>query len=113
MREDNNTREREMVREEALDCVQEGEPPRRAPASVGEGRRERITTLLCCLEALAVAAATLWSSDRNPVTARSSFDLLLCVIPVLLKPRSLFHLGNALVLCMFTISSSATIYSSK
>ncbi|XP_042394865.1 uncharacterized protein LOC121985462 [Zingiber officinale] len=69
------------------------------------GRLRQIGTLLRCLEVAAVALFLVsWSSARAPAAARLSADFLRRLGPILLSPRCVFLLGNAIVILLFAES---------
>ncbi|RRT54202.1 hypothetical protein B296_00043829 [Ensete ventricosum] len=67
-------------------------------------RIRRVKTLLRCLEALSAFCLLSWSTARLPAAARLSAGLLRRVAPVLLGPRFVFLLGNAIVIALFAMS---------
>ncbi|CAD5179551.1 uncharacterized protein LOC103989212 [Musa acuminata AAA Group] len=84
-------------------------------------RLQKIGTLLRYLEAVAGLLLFSWLSARLPAAARLSVDFLRRLAAVLLSPRFVFLLGNAIVLLLFAksghlspspSSSSATTTSS-
>ncbi|CAL9187168.1 unnamed protein product [Musa hybrid cultivar] len=85
-------------------------------------RLQKIGTLLRYLEAVAGLLLFSWLSARLPAAARLSVDFLRRLAAVLLSPRFVFLLGNAIVLLLFaksghlspspSSSSSATTTSS-
>ncbi|CAL9193502.1 uncharacterized protein LOC135613648 [Musa acuminata AAA Group] len=84
-------------------------------------RLQKIGTLLRYLEAVAGLLLFSWLSARLPAAARLSADFLRRLAAVLLSPRFVFLLGNAIVLLLFAksghlspspSSSSATTTSS-
>ncbi|KAJ0985897.1 hypothetical protein J5N97_004253 [Dioscorea zingiberensis] len=72
-------------------------------------RYRRIRTvgrLFRCLEACAAIMIISWSSAKLPAAARLSGDLLRSAAAVLLSPRFVFLLGNAIVLVLFAKSGN-------
>ncbi|CAL9122176.1 unnamed protein product [Musa textilis] len=67
-------------------------------------RLQKIGTLLRCLEAVAGLLLFSWFSARLPAAARLSVDFLRRLAAVLLSPRFIFLLGNAIVLLLFAKS---------
>ncbi|WOL03859.1 hypothetical protein Cni_G12579 [Canna indica] len=62
-------------------------------------------TLFRCVEAFAALCLVSWSSARlHAVATRLSADLLRHLLAVLLGPRFIFLLGNAIVLALFVLS---------
>ncbi|RRT55602.1 hypothetical protein B296_00048314 [Ensete ventricosum] len=67
-------------------------------------RLQKIGTLLRCFEAVAGLILVSWFSARLPAAARLSVDYLRRLAAVLLSPRFVFLLSNAIVLLLFAKS---------
>lgn len=62
----------------------------------------QIGMLLRCVEAASAILLLSWSSARAPAAARLSADFLRRLAAVLLSPRFVFLIGNAIVLLLFS-----------
>ncbi|XP_039116327.1 uncharacterized protein LOC120251750 [Dioscorea cayenensis subsp. rotundata] len=83
--------------------------PVKAEKETAIKRYRRIRTirrLFRCLEACAAILIISWSSARLPAAARLSGDLLRSAAAILLSPRFVFLLGNAIVLVLFAKSGN-------
>ncbi|KAG6523086.1 uncharacterized protein LOC122048059 [Zingiber officinale] len=67
-------------------------------------RLRQIGTLLRYLEAAAAVLLLSWSSARVPAAARLSADFLRHLVAVILSPRFVFLLGNAIVVLLLAES---------
>ncbi|KAG6482304.1 hypothetical protein ZIOFF_058935 [Zingiber officinale] len=64
----------------------------------------QIGILLRCFEAASAVLLLSWSSDRAPAAARLTADFFRRLAAVLLSPRFVFLIGNAIVLLLFSKS---------
>ncbi|XP_010906328.1 uncharacterized protein [Elaeis guineensis] len=71
-------------------------------------RLQEMKRLFRCVEALAAVLLLSWSSARLPAAARLSGDLLRRLAALLLSPRFVFLLGNAIVLVLFAKSGHSS-----
>ncbi|KAH7651125.1 hypothetical protein IHE45_20G037100 [Dioscorea alata] len=83
--------------------------PVKAEKETAIKRYRRIRTirrLFRCLEACVAILIISWSSARLPAAAKLSGDLLRSAAAILLSPRFVFLLGNAIVLVLFAKSGN-------
>ncbi|XP_008785078.1 uncharacterized protein LOC103703838 [Phoenix dactylifera] len=71
-------------------------------------RLQEMKRLFRCVEALAAVLLLSWSSARLAAAARLSGDLLRRLAALLLSPRFVFLLGNAIVLVLFAKSGHSS-----